>query len=189
MSRMKDVSIQHPVSAASKNIPKGKEIISESNKIFDKIDKESVTIVENTNKNSLKNIKELIFYGSLSKVVEIDGFSFKIRTLSNSEARDLTKKLLKMSDEEKLSDSNTWQVAIALEEINGLSIEEAYLGIFGEDNDIKTTQQKCFDIISNMNNHFVSRLMDEYFILSTESNKLFKLPNSKDKESAENLNK
>lgn len=195
MPRGKDVSVEHPLSAAERRTSRAQDIVEKSDKIFEKIDKEKEQQsqrLENVSNETIKSLKELIYYGSLSKTVELEGFYFQIKTLSNKEGREISKRFVKMSDELRLSDSNTITLAYAIRNINGLTPREAYREIFEKECDTDSEFDACFEILSNLNINLVSRLMDEYIILNQENKRHFAIPKDDEEgseQSAVNLKK
>jgi hypothetical protein len=187
MSKVKDVTIDHPIAA---NRTK-RNVVDDSKKLFDKLDGKDKPLQSPEEKTlKIKQLKELIFLGNLSKTIEKDGFFFQIRTLSNAESRELTKRLILMDDTDRLTYGNILHIATSLEKINGLDIDDVYEELFGPTEELITKLDKNLEILSTLNTHLVSFLIDEYFLLSNESKKslgLIKENKEEDEQRAENL--
>jgi hypothetical protein len=178
----KKVEMEHPMAGKSR-ASKAQKLAEDSQDIFDKLDKQEAEKVAKAEEPvapmKLKGLKELLFVGTLSKIVSIDGFVFKLRSLTHQESRAVAKRIFTLSDSEKLIESNAIQLAHSLESINGLSIDEAYAELFEDDGEEFSTVDKSLKIISNLNNHLTAKLINEYFELSNESKELL---DPKDKE-------
>lgn len=172
----KDVSMEHPMSANRRRISRNK-IVEDSQEIFNKLDKEEVekqeAKAEPIPKKRLKSLKELLYSGRLSKNVEIDGFIFTLETTTTEQNQELSKRLLKMSDEEKLATSNILLLAASLKKINGLNIPDAYEELF-EVRKEASDLDLSLEIIGALTNHLTGLLINAYFELSKESSDMLK---------------
>lgn len=174
----KNIELEHPMAGRSR-VSKAEKLVNESNDIFNKLDEQQKAEREQKTKSpsaeKLKSLKELLLLGNLSKTVEIDGFAFTLKSLSHQDNRDIAKRIFLLPDEDKLSESGIIQLAYSLTEINGFSIKEVYDEIFGQPNENLSKVDMSIKILSNLNNHAVGKLLEEFFNLSLESKKMLNL--------------
>lgn len=176
MSR-KDVSINHPM-ASERQRNKAKDILEGTKQVFEKVEERQkqedpeTRVIE---PKKVRNIRDLLFAGHMSKVVEVDGFYFKLKTLNNEENRDLAKKIIKLPEEDRLSFANTFALAASIEEINGLSLSDAYKEVFEVDSE-EGDFEKALVILSKMNANLVGKLISEYMQLNESSRKIINPP-------------
>lgn len=175
--------MEHPMAGKSR-ASKAKKFAEDSKDIFDKLDEKEAEEAAKTEEpippKKLKSLKELLFIGSTSRTVSVDGFVFKLRSLTHQESRAVAKRIFLLSDEEKLVESNAIQLAFALESINGLSIDEAYPELFDDDGEDLSAVDKALEIVSSLNTHLTAKLIAEYFELSNESKVLLNPEEEKD---------
>ena len=69
-------------------------------------------------------IKELIFVGKVTKVVDISGFRFKVGTLTEERQRMLISRVMRMTEQERIAYAKVYTVAEAVTEINEIDIDE-----------------------------------------------------------------
>lgn len=155
-----------------------RNILGRSREAFKKIDetkKEAEVKKEEvlSDIKTSKNVKELLYFGTLSKNVELAGFIFKIRTLTFKETQELAKILY--NDEDRLVKQTVLNLAFSLETINGLSITEVYREMFGNSHPDANKVELALEILENLNLHLVGKLADEALKLSEESRKLLNL--------------
>jgi hypothetical protein len=184
------VKMEHPVAGKSR-ASRAKKVLDKSQDIFEKLDQEEVEepkeapSEESITPKKLKGLKDLLYLGKVTHHVEVDGFIFKMNSLNHKEARNVAKRILLLSDEEKLVESNILHVAASLSEINGHTVEEAFAEMFGEedldDGEVSMGRiDMALEILSELSNHLSGKLIQEYFNLSNESKGLL---NPKDSES------
>lgn len=166
------VEMEHPIAGKSRT-SRARKLMEDSQELFDKLDKEEAKRAEEEARpvppQKLKSLKELLYVGTLSRTVHIDGFVFRLRSLTHKESRDVARRIFKLTDEEKLVESNAIQLSYSLESINGLSIDEAFDELFESDDRELSTTDKALEIISSLNTHLTAKLINEYFELSQES--------------------
>lgn len=191
----KDISMNHPVSAAAKRLPKTQQVLEDSKAIFEKVEeiKEAAeqkaveSITKATNTPAMRNLKELLFFGALSKKVELNGFTFELKTLTNAQSRQVSRRWVALDEHEQASKGNLLLVAASLYSINNSSVADVYENLF-EVEAIDDTLEMAIEILSNLNTHLVGLLVKEYLELSERSAKMLTLHDEgKETESAENL--
>lgn len=187
MSR-KDVSLEHPMAADRQRAGKPRDVAEESRQFMNKLDEkkgqESLPAPKLPENSKFKSIKQLLYFGTITKVIEIDGFFFKLRSLTNQDVKDITKKMLMMSEQDRIIESNILHLAYSLTSINGLSISDAYSELLdrggeGSDSDM------AMEILGLLNASLVGKLIEEYFKVAAESKSL--LENNKEEEAKDTV--
>jgi len=69
-------------------------------------------------------LNELIFLGSVTKDVKIDKFTFSIKTLTESEHRDILEKLMKIPEDKRLVCVKAMTLSKSIKSINGILFDD-----------------------------------------------------------------
>ena len=175
MSREK-IELDHPMSAGNKRTSR-KEFSDSANEVFEKLDSGELSAKtdereEPVKPSNVKSIRELLFFGNITHTFEIEGFHFRMKSLSNKDSREIAKRLFLMSNEEKLVEANILHAACAIDLINEMTPSEAYSEIFQRDPSDKSDLDLNLEILSEMSTFFVGKIINEYFVISEKSSKM-----------------
>ncbi len=188
-----NVSMSHPVTAANKRLPRAQQILEESSAVFEKAEaeKEAARPIERkpitASAPITRNLKELLFFGTLSERVELGGFTFELKTLNNAKSREISRRWVMLDDAAKQSMGNLMLLASSLVSINDICIADAYSNLF-EAEPLESEMDMNLEILSSLNSHLVGVLISKYLELSAKSsNLLTPQAHEKDSESVENL--
>lgn len=184
------VELDHPMSAGGRRSPR-RNAAAGASELFDKLDSgeikpESESQVETEPEVEpvrVKSLKELLFFGSITHTFEVDGFHFRMSSLTHKQSREIATQLFLMPNEKRLAESNTMHAAAALDRINGMTIPEAYSELFDKKPEGLSDLEMSMEILSCLNTHLVGRILNEYFVMS-DDNKAILSPKS-DKDSKE----
>jgi hypothetical protein len=113
---------------------------------------------------SAPNLRDLIFLGSIEKVIDIGGFKFKIRTLSGRQQKAALAKTMRHDEEERLSVLRTSILASAIVDVNGVPLEDTYDG-----DDLDTDLDRKMFVVEGLQTSVVDRLYLAYDGLTKQS--------------------
>ena len=112
-------------------------------------------------------IKELIFIGKVTKIVDISGFRFKIGTLTEERQRMLISRVMRMTEEERIAYAKVYTVAEAVTEINEIDIDEISKSFDDNEENIEVSKINFF---GSLQSSTVDTLYKEYEDLLDDSN-------------------
>jgi hypothetical protein len=118
---------------------------------------------------SAPNLRDLIFLGSIQKVVNIGGFDFTIRTLNGKQQKDALARTMQHNDDERLAVLRGAILASAIVEVNGVAFESAYDDL-DNDGTAQTALDKKMSIVESLQTTVVDRLYLEYDALTKQAN-------------------
>lgn len=137
---------------------KSKEIKKNTGNVFSKEENKSI-------------LSKLIFCGKNTKNIDVQGFSFKLKTLSEKENRKVVEILLKAPEEERLSFVRAVTLAFSIDEINETSfldlIKEEYLEDFKDDEEV--ILRKKIEVVLCLQNNVVTKIFEGYESLLKET--------------------
>jgi hypothetical protein len=117
-------------------------------------------------------LKQLIFIGSAESVVEIGGYKFTLKTLSEEEYRDLVVKVLLLPDSGKIASTRSMSIAASLKSVNGVdftSMVRAEMSNGEETIDDLEVEKEKVRIILKLQSSVISRLYTEFESLNQKS--------------------
>jgi hypothetical protein len=174
MSKKTTVIPEHDMLSANS---KTQSLLNKANKIFESLDNKNTEPEENIEApqeevhETLKPLKDLLFLGSLRKETTIGGFKFVLKTPSNSQNREVAKKIFLLPESDRFIDGNTYQLSNYIESINGYNVFEIYEHIYGEKSDLSKIETG-FKLLSDMDAQVVGRLLDVFLELADENKKI-----------------
>lgn len=113
-----------------------------------------------------KMIKDLIFIGKVTKDIDIQGFSFRLGTLTEERQRLLISRVMRMTDEEKVSYAKVYTVAEAVTHINGIDIEEVASNYSPDEENVDIA---VLNLLGTLQSYIIDILYQEYENLLKES--------------------
>lgn len=117
---------------------------------------------------SAASLRQLIFLGSIEKVVSIGSFKFKMRTLSGRQQKAALALTMKHDEEERLSILRTAILSSAIVEVNGVPMSEVCAEL--DDSEVSGDLEKKMFVIESLQTSVVDKLYLEYDALTKESN-------------------
>lgn len=117
-----------------------------------------------------EGLRELVLFGSVSEEISFGQFSFKLSTLSSKKQKEILKKLIPLSNDEKLVNLKFLALSHAIVSVNGVPLESLY---FGDDPDLSVDQKKI-EVLSELQNTLIDKLFEKYESLVRKSNSIFK---------------
>jgi hypothetical protein len=121
----------------------------------------------------LRDLRELIFLGRTSKVVEIEKFKFEISTLSSNEKKELVINLGLKGARDLAAHIRTETMAIAIRSVNGVPLEDLY-GIYGGADDSASDSERRSFVVGEMQSTLVEQLFKVYEELLEKSESVLK---------------
>lgn len=112
---------------------------------------------------SLKNLKDLILLGRLEKTVELNGYRFRISTLSNLEQNNVLKLLMKKEEMDRLLFAKAAALSFSIRDINGIPLDEL---CDDEEGDIEDAR---LSFLMNLQSSTIEKLFSTYEALLEES--------------------
>jgi hypothetical protein len=113
-------------------------------------------------------LRDLVFFGKIKEKVTIGNYIFELNTLTNKQQRSLISKLVKMDGEDRLLNIKPMTLSEALVSVNGLPLEELYMG---GDEDLSILDARL-EVIYEMQSTLVERLFNEYERINKKSTDL-----------------
>lgn len=143
------------------------DITGATAKMQELMDKESVgkRPIRDFNPAELKDLKDLVFLGRNSTIVEMGGYKFEIATLTNSEKRTVIKELASRG-KEMASFVQTCTLAMAIQSINDVPLEEIFEG---EEDREYSEYERCLLYVDSWQSILVNLLFVEYEKLNLAS--------------------
>lgn len=117
-----------------------------------------------------EGLRDLVLFGSVSEELSFGNFTFKLSTLSSKKQREILKKLIPLSNDEKLVNLKFLALSQAIVSVNNVPLESLY---FGEDPDL-TIDQKKIEVLSELQSTLIDKLFEKYEDLVKKSNSMFK---------------
>lgn len=117
-------------------------------------------------------LKQLIFVGSAESDVEIGGYTFTLKTLSEEEYRDLVVKVLLLPDSGKIASARSMSIAASLKAIDGVNFTSLVREELSKENDIVEdldVEKEKVKIILKLQSSVISRLYVEFESLNQKS--------------------
>jgi len=115
-------------------------------------------VTEESN-DKLSGLRQLIFLGRQESIVDVDGVSFSIATLTSGQQRSMMKDVMTLSDDERVPSMREAVLSRAIVSVNGEPLEDLYVG---DGLDSLTPLEKRGRLISDMQFTVVERLFIEY---------------------------
>jgi len=121
--------------------------------------------IESENKKiSMKSLKDLIFLGRIERSVEINGFLFKLTTLSVQEQKDVVFKLIKIPEENRIFNAKVISLAFAVKSINLTPLDQIDV-----DGNFEDLNDKKINIMQELQVSVINKLYKIYEEMITES--------------------
>ena len=121
--------------------------------------------IESENKKiSMKSLKDLIFLGRIERSVEINGFLFKLTTLSVQEQKDVVFKLIKIPEENRIFNAKIVSLAFAVKSINLTPLDQIDV-----DGNFEDLNDKKINIMQELQVSVINKLYKIYEEMITES--------------------
>lgn len=184
---MKSGIPEHPMVGRRRNVEaksteeiKPADIKAVSAKMVELMESES-KVTKNFDQAELRDLKDLVFLGRMSTVVELVGYKFEITTLTNSERRMVIKELAGREGE-MAAFIPACTLAMAIQTINGVALEDIYSG---EDAESLTPYKRCLMVVDSWQSILVRRLYTEYEKINLGAESVF----TKDEEGEDKLKK
>ena len=151
MSIKKDLSVKNPVFSGAQ------DKISELS---------SKDLAENPRSGLMEDMKQLLFLGKISREVKIGDYIFKIESLTEERQRSLINKIMKMSDQEKVTYAKVYSVCEAVTHVNEYSIDLICEELYGEHEDVDLRKVLFF---GQLQAFIIDKIFLEYEKLLDES--------------------
>ena len=118
-------------------------------------------------KEPRKSIKDLIFLGRVERVVNINGFSIKLKSLTVSDNKALIAKILQLGDTStKFVEAKVLSIAMHLQSIDDMPVENLC-----EDESIKDSLDKKCSVVSSLQLSLLEKLHQICLEIDAESDK------------------
>jgi hypothetical protein len=126
---------------------------------------QTINNIESENKKiSMKSLKDLIFLGRIERSVEINGFLFKLTTLSVQEQKDVVFKLIKIPEENRIFNAKVISLAFAVKSINLTPLDQIDV-----DGNFEDLNDKKINIMQELQVSVINKLYKIYEEMITES--------------------
>jgi hypothetical protein len=126
---------------------------------------QKINNIESENKKiSMKSLKDLIFLGRIERSVEINGFLFKLTTLSVQEQKDVVFKLIKIPEENRIFNAKIVSLAFAVKSINLIPLDQIDV-----DGNFEDLNDKKINIMQELQVSVINKLYKIYEEMITES--------------------
>ncbi len=122
---------------------------------------------ELSKRRHLANVRQLIFLGRTEDTVSIEGFDFKISSLTSRQQRDIMIEIMKSDDDSKIADMRSVVLSRAVISVNEIPFEELYAE---DDADELNAIEKRKRVLFDMQYSVVEELFVKYNQLTAESN-------------------
>jgi hypothetical protein len=118
-------------------------------------------------KEARKSIRDLIFLGKVERVININGFAVKLKSLTVSDNKALITKILQLNDSStKFVEAKVLSIAMHLQSIDDTPIENLC-----EDDSIKDVLDRKCSVVSSLQLSFLERLHQICSEIDAESDK------------------
>ncbi len=118
-------------------------------------------------KEARKSIRDLIFLGKVERVININGFAVKLKSLTVSDNKALITKILQLNDSStKFVEAKVLSIAMHLQSIDDTPIENLC-----EDDSIKDVLDRKCSVVSSLQLSFLERLYQICSEIDAESDK------------------
>ena len=77
-------------------------------------------------KRRLSSVRQLIFLGRTEDIINIEGYDFKISSLTSRQQRDIMVEIMKSDDDSKIADMRSVVLSRAVVSVNEVLLEELY---------------------------------------------------------------
>ena len=126
---------------------------------------QKINNIESENKKiSMKSLRDLIFLGRIERSVEINGFLFKLTTLSVQEQKDVVFKLIKIPEENRIFNAKVISLAFAVKSINLTPLDQIDV-----DGNFEDLNDKKINIMQELQVSVINKLYKIYEEMITES--------------------
>jgi hypothetical protein len=126
---------------------------------------QKINNIESENKKiSMKSLRDLIFLGRIERSVEINGFLFKLTTLSVQEQKDVVFKLIKIPEENRIFNAKIVSLAFAVKSINLIPLDQIDV-----DGNFEDLNDKKINIMQELQVSVINKLYKIYEEMITES--------------------
>jgi hypothetical protein len=126
----------------------------------------------------LMDLKELIFLGRSSQLVEFGGYKFEIQTLTTDQKRDLVKDL-SLTGKDIAVFIRPYTLARAIGSINGVPLERLY-EVYGGEEEADSIDRRLF-VLDKLQSVLIEKLFAEYEKLVEKSDSIFTPESAEDK--------
>jgi hypothetical protein len=128
-------------------------------------------------KEARKSIRDLIFLGKVERVININGFAVKLKSLTVSDNKALITKILQLNDSStKFVEAKVLSIAMHLQSIDDTPIENLC-----EDDSIKDVLDRKCSVVSSLQLSFLERLHQICSEIDAESDKEIEIEEIKEK--------
>lgn len=161
-------NVEHPTISRNKSqakaLPAGVSEALEKVKEFN----EEEMVEEEHFEPASSEIRNLVLFGRIIEDFKIGGYTFKLSTLSNRQQKDIVKRLVKLDNEERLTNIKTFTLSEAIISVNGVDLIDLYEG-----NQKLSPEEKKHEIISDFQSGLVEKLFSKYEKMVEKSNSVF----------------
>jgi hypothetical protein len=112
---------------------------------------------------------DLVLFGKLSEKITFGKYVFEITTLSNKQQREILKRMIPLSNEDKFLNLKIFTLTEAIASVNGQPLEQLY---FGDNKDLSSFEKRI-EFISVLQSSIVDKVFEKYEQLLKKSNELF----------------
>jgi|TARA_R110001583_G_scaffold16234_16_gene66327 hypothetical protein len=114
------------------------------------------------------DLQDLVYLGRISEDVEFSGFTFRVRTLSTGQQRQLVERIMLLTEAERFARVRDYTMAQAVETVNNVPLEKLCT-----DDTIDNEYEKRLSVISGWQSVLVDTLYKEYEKLFEKSSNSF----------------
>lgn len=119
-------------------------------------------------KTVTNDIKNLLMFGRLKEELSFGPYNFTISTLTNKQQKNIFKKLLPLTNEEKFANVKVFTLIEAIESINGSPID-----FFYEGEQLDSVEEMKESVITEMQASLIDKIFEKYEDLVKKSNSIF----------------
>ena len=131
---------------------------------------EEVAVDEPKDDKKIKDIRNLLFIGRKTINVEVEGFTFTLQTLKNKENELVIRRVLMLSDSERILAVKNHTLAMAIRSVNGYNLEDLFENT--DNNEVDSLTAKLA-VLDELDSNLVEYLFGKYAELKSDLVKSF----------------